>query len=91
MRESTVLFRIQRLVDDVVVVHICLDVVVLQLNSYSIGHRNESIVVARRACNPVLAEIGEHIDVVPQKIDKGSTKRYGECPLALFAPSQRGW
>jgi len=56
----------------------------LQLNS--VQHWNEVVVIAGRARSPVLCEVSEHIDVIPDKIEYGLSKGHGDDPCTLAVP-----
>lgn len=85
-----VLVRVERLIDDVLVVRVQVDLVVVQVELERVDGGHEAEVVRGWAGGPVFGEVGEHVDVVTQDVDHCLSEGDGECPLALTVPFQGG-
>ena len=86
IRQRTIVLFDEWLVDDVVIVHVCVQLVVVQVQLDGVVHRDEAEEVAWWPGAPVLAEVGEHIDVVPQKKELRAPEQDRERPSALAVP-----
>lgn len=60
----TILLLDEWFVDDVMVVDISIDLVVLHVDLDRVDHRNEAFMAGWWPRDPVLREVGEHVDVV---------------------------
>ena len=63
----TILFLEKGLVDNVVIIHICIDLVVVKVKINDITHWDPCCVVARGAGTPIFTQVSKHIYMITQK------------------------
>jgi hypothetical protein len=62
------------LVDNVVIIHICIDLVVVKVKINDIMHWDPSRIVARRAGTPIFTQVSKHIYMITQKEEDRSVE-----------------
>ena len=87
--QRTVIFLDERLVNDIMVVHVGVYLVVVQVELDDVVHRDEAIEIAWWPGAPVLSQVGEHVDVVSQEEELGASEQNRERPGALAIPLER--
>lgn len=63
----TILLLQEGLVDNVVIIHICIDLVVVEVKINDITHWDPSRIVARGARTPIFTQVSKHIYMITQK------------------------
>ena len=82
----TIFLPNRRLVDDVVVVDVQVQLEHPQLEVDGINHWDEPIVIAWRAGRPIPTKVGEHIDVLPNKVHNRFANADVKIPLPPIIP-----
>lgn len=87
--QRTIVLLDKGLIDDVVVVHVGVHLVVVQIQLDDVVHRDEAVEVTGRPGAPVLPHVGEHVDVVSQEEKLCTPEQDRERPCPLTVPFQR--
>lgn len=88
--EPTVVLLDERLVDNIMVVHVHVDFVILHIQIDRVQHGDVTMIVSWRPGAPVLPQVSEHGNVVPEKEKSSLSQRDGKRPLSFAIPLQRG-
>jgi hypothetical protein len=64
----TVLFLEEGLVDNVVIIHICINLVVVKVKINDITHWDPGDIVARGTGAPIFTQVGKHIYMITQEV-----------------------
>lgn len=86
----TVLLPDRRFVDNVVVIHVQVQLEHPQLDIDGVDHWNEPMVIAWGTSRPVLTQVGEHVDMLSNEIHNWFAKADMKVPLPLSVPLGRG-
>lgn len=57
------------LVDNVVIIHICINLVVVKVKINDITHWDPCHIVARGAGTPIFSQVSKHVDMIAQKVE----------------------